>query len=297
MDFSSFEFSEVIVYAVVGVFWLGVLGQWIARRREVKQIEKSVHCPNCDGRKFTTDLYVVNLKTNNKVSLLKNIGGAYLALMIGGVLLYMAYRQINDLIVGSNITGIQDVSLKGKLAWIGGPLTFGGSLALVGILLLIDFFIGKKEKIINLTCDACQAEYSMAEDVLTQTGAGSSLISRNIGTCSPNPAALTATSGEVAAGTAGVPKESSETCSKCGMETKASDFTCPHCGHTQWEVIAFMGAISLGMIGFVVIRIIKELASGWLFWGAVIIGLIILAVTIESISEAVKGARTHSPKS
>lgn len=86
-------------------------------------------------------------------------------------------------------------------------------------------------------------------------------------------------------------QEDSSVCKKCHREIESSDFTCPHCGHTQWEYIGCVGVPGLLAGAFVIYRIIAGNTSGFLFWGSVVLGVLLLGITIQSVYMAIRRPR------
>ena len=80
-----------------------------------------------------------------------------------------------------------------------------------------------------------------------------------------------------------------EKCKGCGKLIKPSDWTCPHCGHTQWGMIVGLGIFALLCIGLSVLAFRRENWSDLVGWLAGILGAICLLVTI---GETVTGLKT-----
>jgi ribosomal protein L32 len=65
-----------------------------------------------------------------------------------------------------------------------------------------------------------------------------------------------------------------EACKKCGQLIKGSDWTCPHCGNTQWNNYIVWVVITLIPLGVAVFT------SSWIRWVGAVVGLFFLCLTI-----------------
>ena len=92
-----------------------------------------------------------------------------------------------------------------------------------------------------------------------------------------------------------VPEARDETCKTCGQAIKASDWTCPHCGHTRWTLIALLGAASLACLGSALYAALPTVEMGpaeYACWGiGGLGGAILLLVTVSEIVTALKARR------
>ena len=75
-----------------------------------------------------------------------------------------------------------------------------------------------------------------------------------------------------------------ETCKGCGRSIKSSDWTCPHCGHTQWGYIVGPGLFSLLCLSVIYWNLEAPICT----WGGVILGALCLFVTISEVVTALK---------
>ena len=273
------EFSDIYNrYAgqiVVGVFLIAVLVQYLIGLIEKKEIKRTKRCPHCSRKNLHVEISKT-IKGGDKVSLLKNIGGGVVSLELAALLLlYQFYRLADNWITtGGKATGIIKESLKMKLAFTGVMLIFGILFAIVGILLIWAYF-QKKEKSIILACNDCKSEFTMDGSIL-QHGSSVDTIQQPLTVPLDSPDQSEAVT------------ENMELCKKCGSLIETSTLTCPNCGHTQWGVIGAMAVVSLLLIGFVVYRILNANSSGWIFWGGVVLGILLSAVTISFVNDALR---------
>ena len=69
-----------------------------------------------------------------------------------------------------------------------------------------------------------------------------------------------------------------EICKRCGRTINTStrlDYTCPHCGHTQWGIVIGMGVFSMACMGTAIFMGANISASFWrqiVMWGGGILG-------------------------
>jgi hypothetical protein len=82
-----------------------------------------------------------------------------------------------------------------------------------------------------------------------------------------------------------------EMCGACGRPIESNDWTCPHCGHTQWGLIVGIWLIGCFIAAVGIYSVLITHSVGWaiLFWAIAALGALILAV---AISETVKAVRT-----
>jgi tetratricopeptide (TPR) repeat protein len=78
-----------------------------------------------------------------------------------------------------------------------------------------------------------------------------------------------------------------ETCKGCGQLIKSTDWTCPHCGYTQWQMIIVSGIISL------ICLIVAVFTSDCIRWGAAAMGALVFYVTIDQVVKAIKTPKTY----
>lgn len=87
------------------------------------------------------------------------------------------------------------------------------------------------------------------------------------------------------------------TCGKCGRSrdtSNSSDWTCPHCGYTQWGIIAIYGVFSLLSLGAAIFwgPMIKGSSLRFIVkWGGGIVGAIVLLAVIYWVISALKTAK------
>ena len=289
MDFMDF-YNRYIGQIVVGVFLIAVLVQFIIRFIEKKEIKRTQKCPHCSRNNLSVEISKI-IEGGDKVSLLKNIGGGVVSLELAAILLYQFYRLAYDWITGGTATGIMNERLKVKMAFTGSMLGFGILLAIIGILLIKAYF-QKKEKSIILICNVCRTEFTTEGTVLELGETKYSSPGKEI-----NEIPLRSNQQSISAPVDGpveityaseTTKEESSLCSKCNQEIETYEFTCPSCGHTQWELIGCGGIFSLIAVGFVVYRVIIGNTTGIFFWVCVIVGALLVAVTIQSIIKAIQ---------
>ena len=288
-------YNRYIGLFIAAVFWIIVIIQFILRLREKKEIKRTKTCPNCGQNDLHVDIYSTvssknkikdetKIKEVDKVNLVKNIGGGFIALMLAVLLLYQFYRLADDWITtGGKATGIIKDTLKVKLAFTGSMLIFGIIFAILGIL-LIWAYIQKKEKHIILDCNVCKSVFTIDGVILKQGVALDSLVGGQKGEISSRPITESLDVSEQSE----LATENMESCAKCGRQIETSDLTCSHCGHTQWGVIGAMAGVSLLLIGFVVYRILNANSSGLIFWGGLVLGILLSAVTISFVNEALR---------
>jgi len=85
-----------------------------------------------------------------------------------------------------------------------------------------------------------------------------------------------------------------EECGKCDEVKKKSDWTCPHCGHTEWGIIVSLGIFGLawigaGAAGYVLIggAVLRNLVG----FGLGIVGCLILIGVITEVVEGLKQSK------
>lgn len=159
MRFPSNDVSSMIWIPVVIIFW-GIIGfQWIRNHRLTERIKKTAVCQFCRNKNLEIEVYTLNQRTKHKVSIMKNIGGAYLLFIPGVFLLKGFFLYLSDLISGGNVSGIQNEELVGKIGIVSFPLIIGLSMVVISIFLVLEFLIGEKIKTIKFTCNACKMVY------------------------------------------------------------------------------------------------------------------------------------------
>jgi hypothetical protein len=159
MNLTSFDISSVFIYVLPAAFWIAVLYQWVRKQQQISGIREREKCPRCKKDDLEIELHVVNKRNNHKVSLLKNIWGGMMLLSLAYILLRVFAIILIDLIAGSNITGIQNESLLGKVGVSSFPLIVGLACTIYGIPLLLDYFVGNKATVVNITCNECRTAY------------------------------------------------------------------------------------------------------------------------------------------
>lgn len=148
------------------------------------------------------------------------------------------------------------------------------------------------------TCGRCGSAVSKSTRVCPQCGANLAGIrcqqcgfvggaSDFVGDLCPKCRSVVVVSGQSSKST-----EKTEKCDKCGRKKAASDWTCPHCGHTEWGTIAIVGVFGLLLLvaGLVAgptfdSEVVRNLTT----WGGVIVGGFFLLLTA---SEIITGLRS-----
>jgi len=274
------------------LFWGTVIVHLISRQREIKQIQETAKCTNCGHDDLKIELSVVNNRSRRKVGLVKNIGGSLILLTPAIIFFWWFAIVVNDLISGSNVTGVQEVSLLMQIGYWSFCFFWGLSLTITIIRLLLEYF-DKKDKVVSLTCKACDAAYVMfkkvevSENELKPQEMIALISERSTPPSSINPKALPESPS--------MTKLKVELCSKCGGQIAGSELTCLNCGHTQWAVIGFMAVIAILIVGFVLVRAIRGTGSSLIYWGGGILGTILLMATIDSVIKATRGANSDPP--
>jgi len=275
---------------VVGVFLIAVLVQYLIGLIEKKEIKRTKRCPHCSRNNLSVEISKT-IKGGDKVSLLRNIGGGVVSLEFGALSLYQFYRLAYDWITGGKATGIMKESIKMKLALTGNTLIWGILLSILGILLIRAYF-QKKEKSIILICNVCMTKFTTDGTVIELGEAKYSSPEKEIKEVpfQSNHQSISAPVDEPIEipDTSETNKEDSSLCSKCHQEIETYEFTCPSCGHTQWELIGCGGVFSLIPVGFVIYRFIIRNTTGILFWVGVIVGVLLVAVVIQGIIQSVR---------
>jgi len=109
------------------------------------------------------------------------------------------------------------------------------------------------------------------------------------------PAALPAAMRDKATPKATPETPNVETCKKCGQVIKGTDWTCPHCGHTQWGMIAVLGFVALACLGSALYAALPTTEIGsakYACWGiGGLGGAILLLVAIGGIVTAMKARK------
>lgn len=289
MDFMDI-YNRYIGQIIVGVFLIAVLVQYIIRFMEKKEIKRTQKCPHCSRNNLSVEISKI-IEGGDKVSLFKNIGGGVLSLELAVLLLYQFYRLAFDWITGGKATGILKESLKMKIGLTGSMLLWGILMAIIGIGSILRYF-QKKEKNINLICNVCMTKFTTDGTILEMGEAKYSTPGKEI-----NEIPLRSNHQSISASVdkpteipdaSETTKGDSSLCSKCHQEIESYEFTCPSCGHTQWELIGCGGVFSLIPVGFVVYRVIIGNTTGILFWVGVIVGALLVAVVIQGIIQAIR---------
>lgn len=80
-----------------------------------------------------------------------------------------------------------------------------------------------------------------------------------------------------------------QTCKGCRRSIKSSDWTCPHCGYTQWGSIVGMGIFSLFCLSAILWG--SQIEQPLCTWGGGIVGAVCLLITISAVVTALKTPR------
>lgn len=78
------------------------------------------------------------------------------------------------------------------------------------------------------------------------------------------------------------PAPKMEPCKRCGIPIQQSDWTCPHCGYTQWNMIIGMGVMTIVLLA------VAYFTSDCIRWGAGVAGAVLLLTVASSIYSAIK---------
>lgn len=287
-------------YFLAGIFWIAVFAQFILRLREKQEIKTTVKCPNCGQPNLEVDISEISVGADPdnyfaRISILKNIGGGILALMLAYLFFTQFIILVKDLITGSDATGIQSDNLIAQVGFPGSMLVLGLSFLGTGALAIFQYF-QKKEKNILLTCNDCESVFSGVGPLSQQVASGDSKLAGEI-----EDIPLKIIKGSISA-----PKDTSqsdgdvkinlEPCKKCGSLIETSELTCPNCGHTQWGVIAVLAVICLLAVGFVLYRIVNDKGSGFIFWVSAVLGVLFFGAAVHSVVKAIQG-RSRTPPS
>lgn len=85
-------------------------------------------------------------------------------------------------------------------------------------------------------------------------------------------------------GSSSAPKAApkTEACKRCGTLIQTSDWTCPHCGYTQWGMIVGAGVIAIVLLA------VAYFTSDCVRWGAGVAGAILLLTVVSSVYTGIK---------
>ncbi|MCJ7535212.1 MAG: hypothetical protein MUO57_06735, partial [Anaerolineales bacterium] len=153
-------------------------------------------------------------------------------------------------------------------------------------------YFGQKEKVINLTCKSCEM-VSLLDGTLVQSGTAG--VASSHGKTGMTPLETSTQSSSELNATPVSPdlaREDLEPCKNCGRLIETFDLTCPHCGHTQWGVIAVMGVLGVLITGYIVYRSVNGGSTGLLFWAGAALGALLLLATVYSLVKAFQRPRT-----
>ena len=229
------------------------------------------------------------LESGGKVSLLKNLGGGLTSLSLALAFFRWFAIAVAGWVVDSNTPGGQDQSLISQIGVWSFFLIIGIGFAIQGILLIVRY-VGKKEEYTILTCGACGAACTLDSTHDHQIGMRDDLDRIRTSTVPQGSTIVPGTKPKEIAASPSITKENLEPCKNCGTPIKTHELTCPHCGHTQWEVIGILAVLSILVVAFVVVRAVGGNASGAISWGGSMLGALLLMATIYSVFKAIRGS-------
>lgn len=156
MNLSAVNIPLQYFIPLLVLFWIAVFLQETGKKREANRIAEETHCSQCGSKDLAIRVHQINARNKNSISLLKNIWGASMFSVIGIPLLISFVLIITDLVTGTDISGIQSDTLRMKIAMVSVTLILGLLCVVISILLLKGYFIGGKEKIVEIECNNCK---------------------------------------------------------------------------------------------------------------------------------------------
>jgi hypothetical protein len=157
----SIDLPSWVWIIAAAAFWITVIAQWLSNQAEIQKLRETEKCNQCGKSDAQFIVEIVNTKSGQKVSLLKNVWGGLMLISIAILLFISLIGIISDLIQSTNATGIQNENWLGRIGTASFPLLVGLGCALYGIPLLFHFFVGTKEKRIRMKCNLCDADNSV----------------------------------------------------------------------------------------------------------------------------------------
>jgi hypothetical protein len=82
--------------------------------------------------------------------------------------------------------------------------------------------------------------------------------------------------------------DQTQACRKCGQAIKATDWTCPHCGHTRWGLIAAMWLLSLLFLAGAFLLLPGRSDLACIRWVVLFVGLSGLPPAVLATAQALR---------
>ncbi len=161
MQLSLIDLPSWVWIIVVIAFWGAVVVQWLSKNAEIEQIQQKLVCRSCGKSDLEIRIHVLNQRSKQKVGLLKNVWLGMILLVISVLLFIKLTSVLTDLIQGTNLTGIQNDTWIQNIGTTSFFLLVGIGCAVYGIYLLLNFFVGPKERTVQAKCLDCGTEFML----------------------------------------------------------------------------------------------------------------------------------------